>query len=115
MPGWSRNPYPGRQKRFYRDTGHKTWIDAENIRAGWSWDREITEAIRSSDAVLGILTPDSIKSENVLDEWAYALANDIPLILLLVIVFTIVTSTSIWKRWWGGVKMRLANRRGPVA
>lgn len=67
---------------YLRKTGHKTWIDAENIRAGLDWDEEITQAIRSSDAVLGILTPESIKSKNVLDEWAYALANDIPLILL---------------------------------
>ena len=75
--------FPLKLLNYLREAGHKTWIDAENIRAGWSWDREITEAIRSSDAVLGILTPESIKSDNVLDEWACALANDIPLILLL--------------------------------
>ena len=63
--------------------GHAPWMDLFDIPAGARWPDEIDRALRSADAIIGVMTPASMASENVKNEWDWAIANDRRLILLL--------------------------------
>jgi mannose-1-phosphate guanylyltransferase len=53
--------------------GAKVWIDQLDIEPGTSWDRAVEDALNKCQHMLVILSPDSVKSENVLNEVAIAL------------------------------------------
>jgi photosystem II stability/assembly factor-like uncharacterized protein len=53
--------------------GANVWIDQLDIEPGTLWDRAILGALTSCPHMLVILSPDSVESENVLDEVAFAL------------------------------------------
>jgi len=70
-----------------REWGHESWLDIDNISAGTipgskGWDDAVHRGMKVSQVVIGIMTPESLASENVLDEWGWALTNDRRLILL---------------------------------
>ncbi len=67
---------------FLLRLGFKVWVDP-NPRPGLEWRFEIDEVIRSSDAVLVVVTPHSAESIYVTYEWAWALANGIRVIPIL--------------------------------
>ncbi|MBZ0276565.1 MAG: TIR domain-containing protein [Anaerolineae bacterium] len=48
------------------------WLDKE-IPPGSKWDREVQDALERSTAMLLILSPHAIESDNVSDEWNYYL------------------------------------------
>jgi hypothetical protein len=59
--------------------GYKPWIDP-SPRPGQDWRFDIDDAIRSSDAMIVIVTPASADSIFVTYEWALALGVGIPVI-----------------------------------
>jgi HEAT repeat protein len=56
--------------------GHTTLMDLEILRAGDHWQEELDKAIRSSQVVVVIMTPNARASEQVSYEWAFALGAD---------------------------------------
>jgi hypothetical protein len=56
-----------------RAAGASVWMDQLDISAGRHWDTAVEKAIGVSSSLLIVLSPDSIQSENVMDEVAYAL------------------------------------------
>src|SRR5262245_9859671 len=67
-----------------RRAGANIWIDQLDIRAGSRWDTEVEAALRSSEAVLAILSPDSVSSDNVSVELSFALDEGKRIIPVLV-------------------------------
>ncbi|MEM9954800.1 MAG: TIR domain-containing protein [Chloroflexota bacterium] len=47
------------------------WLDVEKIPSGANWANTIHEGLTSSEIMLLIMTPDSMKSQNVEHEWQY--------------------------------------------
>lgn len=62
--------------------GYLVWLDVENIQGGENWDDAIHQGLRASEVVVGLLTPESLASGNVRDEWGYALSTGKRLLLL---------------------------------
>jgi hypothetical protein len=50
------------------EASHEVWIDRAGIRGGKQWRQQIVTAIDNSDILLLILSPNSIKSDNVRKE-----------------------------------------------
>lgn len=48
--------------------GVETWVDREGIQVGEKWRRRIVDAIEGADAVLAVLSPDFVTSDNVRKE-----------------------------------------------
>jgi len=49
------------------------WLDQLDIDAGNRWDHAVEEALKSSNRMVVILSPDSVSSNNVMDEVSFAL------------------------------------------
>lgn len=62
--------------------GYAPWLDVVDIAPGDSWDAAIHAGLRAADGVIGFLAPESLRSQNVLDEWGYALSAGKRLLLL---------------------------------
>lgn len=62
-----------RLAKHLRSTGASIWIDQLDVPAGQRWDRVTQQALETSERLLVILSPQSIASENVMDEVNYAL------------------------------------------
>jgi MFS family permease len=76
-----------RLREMFLSWGHQAWLDVVDIPAGTAegskgWDDAIHQGMKSSQVVVGVLTPESLTSENVLDEWGWALTNQRRLFLL---------------------------------
>jgi hypothetical protein len=56
-----------------RAAGAPVWLDQLDISPGRHWDTAVEKAISVSSSLLVVLSPDSIQSENVMDEVSYAL------------------------------------------
>lgn len=56
--------------RLLISKGYDAWLDRRNISASSRWDREIEQAIKQRSHITVILSPDSVKSQNVADEWS---------------------------------------------
>ena len=54
-------------------SGHEVWLDQLDIPTGSRWDDELEKALRTCSTILIILSPESIKSQNVKDEIGYAI------------------------------------------
>ncbi len=57
--------------------GYDRWLDVKDIRSGVtpdtsSWMKSVTEGLKQSDVLIGIITPNSLKSEPVNKEWIWA-------------------------------------------
>src|SRR5258708_38103408 len=63
--------------------GVDIWIDLEDIPAGLKWSTAIQQGLTSSDIMMLVVSPDSIASTNVEDEWQYFLDKHKPLIPVL--------------------------------
>ena len=62
--------------------GVRTWMDRYDIPVGAYWPDEIDRGLVESGFVLGLLSPDSVESRNVKNEWDWALQNGKQLVLL---------------------------------
>lgn len=65
------------------DSGADVFLDVQDIPAGEKWSRIIQKALDESDLMVLIVSPASIESDNVEDEWQYFLDNQKPVIPLL--------------------------------
>ncbi|MGH9174648.1 MAG: TIR domain-containing protein, partial [Vicinamibacterales bacterium] len=63
--------------------GIRTWMDVIDIPAGARWPDAIDRALNASEVVLGVMTPESLESANVKNEWDWALANGRRLVLFM--------------------------------
>ncbi len=55
--------------------GADIWIDLEDIPAGMKWSSAIQQGLDTGDILIVIISPDSMASRNVEDEWQYYLDN----------------------------------------
>ena len=55
--------------------GANVWIDQLDIEPGMPWDRTVEDALNNCQRMLVILSPVSIKSDNVRDEVSFALSK----------------------------------------
>lgn len=56
--------------------GYETWLDVDRLQPGTYWANDIDAALKSCWACLGIMTPTSIKSRYVTNEWDMAIMKD---------------------------------------
>ena len=56
-----------------KKAGHEIWLDQLDIPTGARWDDELEKALRTCTSFLILLSPESIKSQNVKDEIGYAI------------------------------------------
>lgn len=63
--------------------GADIWIDVDDIPAGVKWSTAIQQGLDNADAMLVIISPDSMQSPNVEDEWQYYLDQGKPVIPVL--------------------------------
>jgi len=66
------------------DNQVKLWIDVNELPVGQPWDENVEEALTKSDAMLLMISNDSVQSRHVRDEWYYFLDEDklvIPVLL----------------------------------
>jgi len=61
---------------------YRPWIDP-NPRPGQDWRYDVDDAIRSADAMIVVITPDSANSIYVTYEWSYALGLGIPVYVVI--------------------------------
>jgi hypothetical protein len=66
--------------RSLSDLGADIWIDVEAIPAGVKWSRAIQQGLDICDALCVIISPDSMTSNNVEDEWQYYLEQQKPVV-----------------------------------
>lgn len=66
-----------------QEWGYQVWMDIYDIPKGAYWPDAIDEALKGTDIVVGIMSPDAVSSRNVKNEWDWALVNEKPLLLLL--------------------------------
>lgn len=76
-------PFARRLAESLSEMGADIWIDVEDIPAGYKWSRAIQEGLDSARLLIVIISPDSMSSSNVEDEWQYYLDNDKPVIPVL--------------------------------
>src|SRR5258706_11624768 len=62
--------------------GHETLMDFDILDAGESWREALDQAIRESDALVVVMTPEAATSAYVSYEWAFALGARIKVIPL---------------------------------
>lgn len=65
------------------EAGIHTWVDHSSLKAGTDWRLGIDEAIRYSDAVIVVMSPDSLSSHYVTYEWSFAHGLGKPIIPLM--------------------------------
>jgi hypothetical protein len=75
--------FVNRMSQKLREAGFEPWIDTRRLRAGEDWRDEIDQAIRDSLALIVVLSPDSITSQYVTYEWAFAFGVGVPVIPVL--------------------------------
>ncbi|HXT19956.1 MAG TPA: toll/interleukin-1 receptor domain-containing protein, partial [Thermoanaerobaculia bacterium] len=66
-----------------RQAGVDLWLDQLDIVAGQLWDHAIESALKSCGGMIAVLSPDSIASNNVMDEVSYALEEGKQLVPVL--------------------------------
>lgn len=59
------------------------WVDVYSIAAGKSWARQVAEALDRCDAMVLVMSPASVASENSDDEWNYYLDKQKPVVPVL--------------------------------
>ncbi len=59
-----------------RAEGADIWMDQLDIKMGDRWDRKVEQALKKCAGLILIMSPTSVKSDNVLDELDYALEKD---------------------------------------
>jgi TIR domain len=55
------------------EEGISLWLDQKDVPAGALWDDVTQNALRNANGLLAIISPDSINSQNVKDELAFAI------------------------------------------
>lgn len=76
-------PFVTRLATHLKEHRFNVWVDVFEIQAGKSWARQVGEALDSSRLMLLVLSPDSLESGNVEDEWNYFLDKKKPIVPIL--------------------------------
>ena len=63
--------------------GIDVWLDVHRLKPGAAWDSEIERALQGTSVLMIVLSPDSVKSRNVLDEVNYALNKNLLVVPVL--------------------------------
>lgn len=71
----SDSPLAARVSKALRKTGLTVWDPAANLFPGENWPAEVGRALEESDAMVVLLTPNSIRSPHVKAEMAFALGS----------------------------------------
>ena len=69
---------------YLQSRGISTWFDQRSIPAASHWDHEIQQGLDHCECLVLVLSPHSVKSENVMDEVSYALESSKPVFPLLI-------------------------------
>lgn len=69
--------------RSLSELGADIWIDVADIPAGMKWSRAIQQGLDLCEVMIVIISPDSMASSNVEDEWQYYLDEGKPVIPVL--------------------------------
>lgn len=67
-----------------RDAGADIWLDQLDIEPGTHWDLSVEKALQDCPNTILVMSPDSVNSNNVMDEFSYAIGSDkrvIPIML----------------------------------
>lgn len=82
--------YSRKDERFARQLatalsvrGFDVWIDVEDIPPGMKWSSAIQQGLDTANAMVVVISPDSMASTNVEDEWQYFLDQRKPVIPVL--------------------------------
>ncbi|MBL8147573.1 MAG: TIR domain-containing protein [Anaerolineae bacterium] len=82
--------YSRKDERFARqlatalsNRGYDVWIDVEDIPAGMKWSSAIQQGLDSANVMVVVISPDSMVSTNVEDEWQYFLDQRKPVVPIL--------------------------------
>ncbi|NLU68294.1 toll/interleukin-1 receptor domain-containing protein [Streptomyces sp. HNM0574] len=65
--------FAGRVRECLDGRVGKVWVDWQGIKPSTRWREELSEAIRSSDALVVLITPDSLRSPHCWDECRQAM------------------------------------------
>jgi hypothetical protein len=65
------------------ELGADVWLDVEDIPAGMKWSTAIQQGLQRADVMLVVISPQSMASKHVEDEWQYFLDMNKPVIPLL--------------------------------
>lgn len=76
-------PFARRLATSLSETGMDVWIDVEDIPAGMKWSKAIQQGLDSAVVMLVLISPESMASGNVEDEWQYFLDHNKPVIPVL--------------------------------
>jgi hypothetical protein len=71
-------------QRELDEQGIATWLDVSELRPGSDWSDEISDALRSSDALVLVASQTSLGSVHCAHEWRSALANAARVVLAVV-------------------------------
>jgi formylglycine-generating enzyme required for sulfatase activity len=63
--------------------GADIWLDIEDIPAGMKWSSAIQQGLDTAEVLIVLISPESMTSRNVEDEWQYYLDNNKPVIPIL--------------------------------
>lgn len=66
-----------------RDNGVEVFLDVQGIEAGEKWSTAIQRALDAAEVMLVVISPASMQSDNVEDEWQYFLDNKKPILPIL--------------------------------
>ncbi len=58
-----------------QEWGYEVWLDVDRLKAGTYWANHINQALKTCHACIGIMTPLSIGSRYVTNEWDVAMVN----------------------------------------
>ena len=67
-----------------KKAGENVWLDQLDIAPGNPWDDSIQNALNEAEGLIVILSDDSVKSKNVMDEVSYAISRGkriVPLVI----------------------------------
>ena len=65
------------------ERGLDVWIDEDGIHGGARWSTSVQEGLDRCDALVLVVSPSSMASKHVEDEWQYVLDKDKPVVPVL--------------------------------
>jgi hypothetical protein len=68
---------------YMKKCGIDYWLDLERIQAGEDWSDMVWSGLQSSDLMLLVISPASMSSKEVSNEWKYYLSTDKPIVPVL--------------------------------
>ena len=66
-----------------KEAGFDAWIDNDRLEPGIDWRQEIDDSIKTSIALIAIMSPEARESEYVTYEWAFAWGSAKPVVPIM--------------------------------